>query len=313
MRRVLMRRWANSKDHLWRGLYLLAVFSFLLPFVTVYTRGCGSHVRTGEVHEYTGFQLFTKPAGWLYLLPISLALLLLVLTFLRQNDAENLRGFLRSWKAALSALSAGVVLVLPGLQFLFDDVDMRIGQGLALASWTVTYIVNLVGATIIVIKSRRSRALPDAIEPRRFVALRVAYAVFALAPIAVSILIILSSKPRNAADVTGLGAVVAFALSMCMVLYFADRGLGGGEAWAAGVGRWTVLLLCIGVVVSPVVTRLAWELGSAGTADAAVGVFLVWLVVTALTGMGAMLFCYLSPKPLRPWLRRLASRLRRQE
>ena len=284
--RALIRLWENSKDHLWRGLYLLAGFSFFLPFFA----------------NYSGFQLLTKPGGWGYLLPVSLALLLFALTFLRQNDDEILQGFSRSWKAALSALSAGIILVLPVLQFL-SSRGIRIGQGLGFACWTIAHMANLVGATITFVRARRSPPLRNGREPGQFAALRGANALFALAAVAVSVSIILESKPRSAVDVMALLVIVGFSISICMALYFAVQGLSRGEIWAAWSSRWVLLLLCIGVVVSVLVT------GALRAPPEVSSVFTVWLVVTALAGLGGILFGHLPPHSMATWSRRLASRL----
>ncbi len=117
------------KPHLMRLLCLAFVFSFLLPYVDV--RGCSDK----KMQYLYGYELIIKGYGGLiYLLPICIFAIILIASFMKKSPLQSVYAFGAGLRALGAGLSGLVILFMPPLQFLFDEVSYRIGYVLGLAS-----------------------------------------------------------------------------------------------------------------------------------------------------------------------------------
>lgn len=252
-----------------------------------------SFVRTGEVHDYSGYQLIVRDSlGVIYLLPISLALLFLALSFRRFSGDEVMKGFLTSWRATLAAISAVLLLILPHLQFpLTYDVETRVGQGLGLVPWLLTYVASFAGVLTSLAKVRRSSELVPTSRPFRFTLPLAPYVIIALPVFALFVYsIIVSAFSNNPAAWEFPLGVASIALPMSAGPYFLDQGLRGGRMWAARASRLATVVLATGVVLGLIVGVIGGKL------DKWIGVVsgfaIWWLVSTFLAGVAGIVLCY---------------------
>ena len=118
---------AFIKPHLLRLFYLGFILSFLLPYVDV--RGC-SNKKMQYLH---GYDLLNSDQGIMYYVTIGIFAAFFILSFIKRDYSRSFRAFGSSWKALCAGFSGLVILFMPRLQFLFDEVFYRSGFGLGLA------------------------------------------------------------------------------------------------------------------------------------------------------------------------------------
>ena len=142
---------------------LSGIICFLLPFVSV------KECKTESVTVYRGYELILHDNGWLYLVPIVTALVILTASFIAKKLSRPLSGFSAAFACVFSGISFCVIAFYPELQFLFDEVLPRIGQvagalgwGLIYASlaWTVFLMMRSSLKTVRSGKSSAVRILP---------------------------------------------------------------------------------------------------------------------------------------------------------
>ena len=245
-----------TRHNLWRGLYLLTLFAFLLPFVAV--KGCA---KGSPTVVYRGYQLITDPhrsdfiSSSCYIVAISLALLFLSLSFVRRPSGEILQGFLRSGKAFLSAMAGCIVLLVPTGQFLFDKVEARAGQVLACAAWGLVFGGCVVGAarSALTVRHLDSCAVPK--PPGIFQMLGLLQYVFAVlfwvAAFSGSACCLFDKLPRYDAAVEVFLLASLFSLSASLAVHFVALGLRYGQRWAAiWCASTSLFLAVVGVLAS---------------------------------------------------------------
>src|SRR5271157_738583 len=124
----IMKLIMSLKPHLMRLLCLAFILSFLLPYVDV--RGCSDK----KMQYFHGYELILKGyGGIIYLLPICIFAFTLMASFMKKSPLQSLNAFGAGLKALGAGLSGLIILFMPPLQFLFDEVSYRIGYILGLA------------------------------------------------------------------------------------------------------------------------------------------------------------------------------------
>lgn len=230
----LIEFWSHVKDHVWRGLYLLGVLSFLLPFVTV--KGCGS----SEITDYRGFQLITDDfagGGWCFLLPICIGLTFFGLSFVGRRGGRILQGFFKGWRAVFSSLAAVTVLLFTFLIFIFSTVHVRIGWILCAVSWSLVYLRDMLSGFAHLRELNRSRALPACGTSWQIVLLSIMHYLLVLEAFACPVI---WTANWDAEALPWLaGGLLFFSVPIFLVLQFAAEGISTGERWAI---VWSALL-----------------------------------------------------------------------
>jgi hypothetical protein len=239
---------STAKDRTWRAAYLLGVFAFLLPFVSV--KGCDS----SDFVEYRGHQLMGEDGGWLFIVPICIGLALFAVSFVKRRVGPTLEGFLKSWKTLLAAAAAGIVMFCPSYLFFFDTVRPKIGQLLGGACWSGVYLVSMIVAFRHVYRARRAPAALGSGKPGGFFMLRVFQYLLGLLVLVVPFAPLILEE--HSYDYLGLAVVgvCLFSIPVVLVLYSAVQGLGTGDRWAV---MWSFLLSLIILAGGAVSTVLA--------------------------------------------------------
>jgi hypothetical protein len=134
MKEKIVRVLARIRPNMIRALCCAFIFSFLLPYVDV--MGC----TTKKMSTYNGYQLIRGGPAALYVLTIVIFLAILILSFYKKEASRALEAFAASWRAITAALGGLIIGLLPGLQFLFDGVFMRVGQALGMACAAAVFI-----------------------------------------------------------------------------------------------------------------------------------------------------------------------------
>ncbi len=124
----------TARPHLFRMVCCLFIFSFLLPYVDVL--GCSSK----KIETVHGYQLIKGGAAAFYLLALAMVVLMLALSFYRREITRSLKAFGAGWRAIAAAVAGFIIWLIPGVQFLFDNVYMLIGQLLGLVSVFLLFI-----------------------------------------------------------------------------------------------------------------------------------------------------------------------------
>lgn len=127
-----------ARPHLIRLAYCLFIFSFVLPYVDVV--GCS----TKKLSTYRGFDLFTGTSAIFYLIAIALFIAMIAFSFYRKDISKPLRAFGSAWRGMASAVAGFIIGFLPGVQFLFDNVYMLVGQILGIACTAVVFMDGMV-------------------------------------------------------------------------------------------------------------------------------------------------------------------------
>ncbi len=148
----------NARTHLVRLLCCLFIFSFLLPYVDVL--GCSSK----KIETYHGYQLIKGFAAVFYLAAVALFAAMLVLSFYRKEVTRSLKAFGAAWRAMAASAAGFIVWLIPGVQFLFDNVYMLFGQLLGLTCVVLVFI-DAAAVSITEYAALRKEALsPDGAE-----------------------------------------------------------------------------------------------------------------------------------------------------
>ena len=242
--------WAKARRHFWRGIYLLAVVSFFLPFVTV--EGCES----SEVTDYYGFQLLRRPHGWVFLFPMCLGLVFFGLSFIRRKVSQNLGGFLKASKCIVSSANASITVALLEFFFLFDTVHWRMGRVLNTVCWGLVYAASLVGGL------RTYRVVRLAPEPgvaptksKGILSLRLFYYLVAVLALVVPLADFALSDYKLTDILWASISLCLYATPGFLLLYFLAEGIKMRERWAVVSG---VAILAVVAVVGLGV--LCWRL-----------------------------------------------------
>jgi hypothetical protein len=277
----LARRWPQAGVSLWRGVYLVSVFSFWLPFERVLT-GPGH-----RVEAYTGVELVMQ-GGWLLLLPIGLSVAIFGLSFVRSHGGVILHGFSSSWRAALSCVAGFVIFATPAVQFLLSTSVTMVGQVLSIACWALVYVTALTHAVISAVRLHRLRVLNASHVPRTlglFHALHVCLLIVAAVGFLASGASL--SQATSTVDRFLLASLALFAGPIALMQYFLLKGLEAAEPWA----------LTRSVLAMPFLLPaglLAGWIAVAVEDDLMLFVSAVWLVVTVVAGVGSLLFGHLA-------------------
>jgi hypothetical protein len=213
--------WRRVRHHLYRALSLAFICSFLLPFVDV--EGC----TTKKIGTYHGYDL-VRDAPVLYLVAIGAVLLVLVLSILVKEGSASFNAFAAAWRAMTAAAAGMIVLLFPGLQFLFDTVFMRIGQFLALLSAGLLFVGGAAEAAVVYVVLRRGRPAGQQ-PPSGLMKYHAAMIVLALALVPVYGIALKEEVGLTATWFVIL--TLPFILSQLIVI----EGVKRGEAW---VRRW---------------------------------------------------------------------------
>jgi hypothetical protein len=228
--------WGRVRPHAYRVLCLVFICSFLLPFVDV--EGC----TTKKIGTYHGYDL-VRDAPVLYLVAIGAVLLVLVLSILVKEGSACFNAFASAWRAMAAAVSGMIILLFPGLQFLFDTVFMRAGQLLALLSAALLFAGGAVEAAVAYAGLRRER--PGG----------AAAGTFLLKYHAAMIVIALALVPVYGIALKeeyGLTVAYFFVLTIPFVLsqFIVIEGVKRGEAWPRRWAPAVALVMAAAVAVS---------------------------------------------------------------
>jgi hypothetical protein len=235
----IMRFAKTVRPHAVRALYLVFIFSFLLPYVEV--TGCSTKIIT----TYHGYQLIRGNPSLFYLFSICIFIAFFVFSFYKKETSIALEAFAASWRAMTAALSGFIVGYLPGIQFLFDDVLMLIGQFLGLVCAAAIFIDGMVIAIrdySILLKGREAGAGAGQTHSKALMRLHTAVIIFSLA--LVPAYVIRTLDEIGSALLLFLFLSLPFVLSQCIVL----EGVRRGEGWTR---RWGIAapILMAGVLV----------------------------------------------------------------
>jgi hypothetical protein len=157
-----MRLITLLKPHLMRLLCLAFILSFLLPYVDV--RGCSDK----KMQYFDGYELILKGyGGIIYLLPICIFAFILIASFMKKSPLKSFGAFGASWKALGAGLSGLIILFMPPLQFLFDEVSYRAGYflGLVCAAGVFTEGIALSLRDLLILRKERPPEPPDGYSP----------------------------------------------------------------------------------------------------------------------------------------------------
>ena len=228
--------WRRVRPHANRFLCLAFICSFLLPFVDV--EGCA----TKKIGTHYGYSLVLD-SPVLYVIAIGAVLLVLLLSFLVKEGSASFNAFAAAWRAMAAAVAGMIVLLFPGLQFLFDNVFMRSGQLIALLSTALLFAVGVVEAAVAYVGLRRETPTGPADRPG-LLKYHAAMIVVALALVPVYGIAL---KEEIGLTVTYVCVLtLPFVLSQLLVI----EGVKRGEAW---VRRWApavALVLAAAAAVS---------------------------------------------------------------
>lgn len=123
-----------ARRHMLRLAYLLFIFSFLLPYVDVL--GCSSK----KLETLYGYQLIKGAPAAFYLFALALFAVMLAFSFYRKDASRCLRAFGAAWRGMSAAVAGFIVWLIPGIQFLFDNVYMLAGQLLGLVCVVLVFV-----------------------------------------------------------------------------------------------------------------------------------------------------------------------------
>lgn len=144
-----------------RYVSLFSIICYLLPFVSV------KECKTETVVRYHGYEMILHDGGWMYLVPVAVACLMLLVSFVKREWSIHLGGFSAAGACVLSGLSFCVVVFFPEIQFLFDDVRPLIGQVACALCWALLYAVCAF-SVVVIIRSMHNRRLGMNIPRARF-------------------------------------------------------------------------------------------------------------------------------------------------
>jgi hypothetical protein len=237
----IIRLAKKVRPHAMRALYLVFILSFLLPYVEV--TGCSTKIIT----TYRGYQLISKEPGIvvLYLISICIFMAFFVFSFYKKEASTALNAFAAAWRAIMAAVAGFIVGNLPGIQFLFDDVLMLIGQFLGLVCAAAVFIDGMAIAVrnySVLLKNRDAGAGAGQTHAKALARLHAGVIIFSLALVPAYAIRMLD----EIGDALLLFMLLSlpFVLSQCIVL----EGVQRGEAWTR---KWAVVvpILMAGILV----------------------------------------------------------------
>lgn len=234
------------RPHAIRALYLVFIFSFLLPYVEV--TGCSTKIIT----TYPGYQLMSGRPAVFYLLSIGIFIVFFVLSFYKKETSTVLKAFAANWRAITAAVSGFIVGYLPGIQFLFDDVFMLIGQFLGLICVAFVFIDGIVISVrdySLLRKDREAAAGTGQTHSTALMKYHAAVIIFSLA--LVPAYAITMHNDILTALMTFIFLSLPFVLSQCIVIEGVRRGERWPRTWAVAV-----TILMAGVLVITVLSYL---------------------------------------------------------
>ncbi|HEU5170777.1 MAG TPA: hypothetical protein VFU46_09575 [Gemmatimonadales bacterium] len=233
-----------------RSAYVVALLSFLLPFVGV--RGCTADVKP----TYTGIDLLRDDVA-LFLPPLAIGALLLLLTFARPIAGRLLSAFAASCRTVLSLVAFSIVLWGPALAFVFRAhyVTKLVGQVLAVAGWVVALCAGVWGFLPALARAPEAGWTPAPSRGRRL-----AWAVVGGAAIATVVGTSVGAIRAAAGgdpSLTDLGSVyvIAAAAVAALPLAFAAEAVRFTERW---VVRWSVLTAGVFVALIYLIRTTSW-------------------------------------------------------
>ncbi|HOT46716.1 MAG TPA: hypothetical protein PLM53_18800 [Spirochaetota bacterium] len=234
-----------ARPHVLRLACFLFIVSFLLPYVDVL--GCTSK----KIETVHGYQLIKGAPAVFYLSAIAAFVLMLVFSFYRKNFSRSIRAFGASWRAMAAAVSGFIVWLIPGIQFLFDNVYMLIGQVIGLVC------VVLVFADAMAVSIREYALLQsEAVSPEGAKALPPALKKLHIAAIVISLMLVpfygySLRDERILAVMYFLFLSIPFALSQAIVI----QGIRRGERWTL---HWTpaVAVLLVATIALVILSYL---------------------------------------------------------
>ena len=234
------------RPHAIRALYLVFIFSFLLPYVQV--TGCSTKIIT----TYHGYQLISGNPAVFYLISIGIFITFFVFSFYKKETSTTLKAFTASWRAMTAAVSGFIVGFLPGIQFLFDDVFMLIGQFLGLVCAAIIFIDGMVISIrdyAVLRKDREAAAVAGQTRSKALIRFHIGIIIFSLAMVpAYSIGL---RKDILTPLLFFLFLSMPFILSQCIVI----EGVKRDERWTR---RWAIAvpIMLVGVLVLTVLSYM---------------------------------------------------------
>lgn len=225
-----------ARPHLLRIACFLFIFSFLLPYVDVL--GCTSK----KIETIHGYQLIKGAPAVFYLFAIAAFVLMLIFSFYRKDASPSLRAFGAAWRAIAAAVSGFIVWLIPGIQFLFDNVYMLAGQLLGLVC-----VVLVFSDAMAVSVGEYALLRKEAVSPEGAKAFPAALGKLHIAVVIISFALVpfygyLLRDEFMLAVMYFLFLSIPFALSQAFVI----QGIRRGERWTL---RWTpaaaVLLVAV--------------------------------------------------------------------
>ena len=141
------------KAHVLRLIYILFILSFFMPYATV--TGCSSK----KVTDFTGLDMVMYTEGIIYIVPVAIFLFFLVSSFIKIKADRflHLEAFMFNWKALMASLAGVILIVVPQLQFLFDDFEPRAGLITAVLCCLAAFTDSM-GNTIMYIKKYKDES-----------------------------------------------------------------------------------------------------------------------------------------------------------
>jgi hypothetical protein len=216
------------RPHMLRLLYLGFILTFLLPYVDV--RGCS----TKKVQLFHGYDLLVNDQGAFYCVTIGIFAAFFIFSFINGRYSKSIKAFASGWRSLGAGFSSLVVLFMPRLQFLFDEVTYKTGLFLGLACAVVAFFDGCIVSIKGFVELRRSR--PPGSQEGIFPALlRYHNAVIILSVLVVPVYFFLMRK-----DIV-LAVLIFFLLSVPFVIsqYLVLEGVRRGEKWTR---RWAVVV-----------------------------------------------------------------------
>jgi hypothetical protein len=242
----ILRFAKTVRPHAIRALYLVFILSFLLPYVEV--TGCSTNI----ISTYRGYQLIRGNPAIFYLFSIGIFITFFIFSFYKKGASIALKAFAASWRAMAAALSGFIVGNLPGIQFLFDDLLMLIGQFLGLICAAAVFVDGMVIAVrdyTVLLKNREAAAGAEQTQSKALVRFHTAVIIFSLALVPVYVIRMLDEI--GTALLLFIFLSLPFVLSQLIVL----EGVRRGEPWTR---RWAVAapILMAGLLVLAILSYL---------------------------------------------------------
>ncbi len=256
----------------WRLIYLLSVFAFFLPFVSV--KGCKSEITT----NYSGFSLITQKdeGSLLYLFPIGMGLLFLAGSFLALSISDINKAFLKGVKTIVGFLSCLIVISYPSFQFFFSTVKPKMGQIIGGACWIIIYSFSyftLLRKLFII------KPLPSLKSSQNFFVTQAFYYLLGIFACWCPILMVVFAKTYSYSFgefFIALAATFLLSLPVFFTLHFLVEGVKNEERWAVIISNIALFFIFAGsLILRAVNTDNLWKNIGMGMA---VFTFLVLLI-----------------------------------